>query len=261
MKKLLVLMLIGFVLVGCGNVDIANTEVDNQNVTDVENTELEEVTTESETIENVTEAEEETETEPEEVVEEVKYSYTDMDKTMYAKQSVNVRDLPSTEGNKLGGLSYAQEVHVTGQCTETLWYRIEFDGTIAYVSNSYLVDEKPQEQVVATQTTVTVDTPTPSGVPGDTDGDGIRSPEEESEYISPIEQACINAGYGNVVQIDATTYAVLTPDFLYYGMPAGMYLDNYLKSIGIMSGKQNGGWIDRDKGYYHIVGFECYSIQ
>lgn len=150
MKKLLVLMMIAFVLVGCGNTDTTNTEVDNQNVTDVENTETEEVTTEPKTIEAVPETEEETEIETEEVVEEVKYSYTDMDKTMYAKQSVNVRDLPSTDGNKLGGLSLAQEVHVTGQCTETSWYRIEFDGAIAYVSNSYLVDEKPQQTIAET---------------------------------------------------------------------------------------------------------------
>lgn len=76
----------------------------------------------------------------------LEYTYTDLDKTMYAKQSVNVRDLPTADGNKLGGLSSAQEVKVLGQCNETSWYKIEFDGGVAYVSNSYLQDSKPEQQ-------------------------------------------------------------------------------------------------------------------
>jgi uncharacterized protein YkwD len=70
------------------------------------------------------------------------YTYTDASKTMYAKSSVNVRDLPSSDGNKLGGLSTNQEVTVTGQCNETGWYRIEYKGSTGYVSNKYLSDEK-----------------------------------------------------------------------------------------------------------------------
>ena len=78
-------------------------------------------------------------------LERPKYTYTDMNKTMYAKSSVNVRDLPSTDGNKLGGLSSGQAVTVTGKCNETGWYRIDYNGSVAYVSNSYLVDNKPVE--------------------------------------------------------------------------------------------------------------------
>ena len=70
------------------------------------------------------------------------YTYTDMAATMYAKQSVNVRDIPSTDGNHLGGLSTNQEVAVTGQCNETGWYRIDYNGQTAYVSNNYLSDAK-----------------------------------------------------------------------------------------------------------------------
>lgn len=71
------------------------------------------------------------------------YTYVDLNQTMYAKQAVNVRDLPSTEGNKIGGLSKSQEVTVTGQCNETNWYRIIYIGSIGYVSNNYLIDEMP----------------------------------------------------------------------------------------------------------------------
>lgn len=75
----------------------------------------------------------------------LEYTYTELDKTMYAKQSVNVRNLPSEDGEKLGGLSFAQEIKVTGQCNETNWYRIEFEESVAYVNNDYLQDEKPEE--------------------------------------------------------------------------------------------------------------------
>lgn len=70
------------------------------------------------------------------------YSYTDKSATMYAQSSVNVRDLQDTNGNKVGGLSTNQEVSVTGQCNETGWYRINYNGGTAYVSNSYLGDSK-----------------------------------------------------------------------------------------------------------------------
>ncbi len=47
------------------------------------------------------------------------YTYNDMDSTMYAQRTVNVKSLPSTDGEKLGGLSTNDEVKVTGQCVET----------------------------------------------------------------------------------------------------------------------------------------------
>lgn len=74
-----------------------------------------------------------------------KFTYKDLNKTMYAKSTVNVRSLPSTDGDKLGSLSKGKEVKVTGQCNETNWYRIEFNDKVAYVSNTYLVAEKPVE--------------------------------------------------------------------------------------------------------------------
>lgn len=82
------------------------------------------------------------------------YTYTDMDATMYAQQTVNVRSMPSTDGEKLGSLSTNDEVKVTGQCAETSWYRIEYSGGVAYVSNSYLgadkvVVEQPKTEATA----------------------------------------------------------------------------------------------------------------
>lgn len=77
------------------------------------------------------------------------YTYTDMDATMYAQKTVNVRSLPNTDGEKLGSLSTNDEVKVTGQCAETSWYRIEYSGGVAYVSNSYLGNDKVVVQAEA----------------------------------------------------------------------------------------------------------------
>lgn len=74
------------------------------------------------------------------------YTYTDMDTTKYAKSTVNVRNMPIADSEKLGDLSTNDEVKVTGQCNETGWYRIEYDGNVAYVSDSYLVDNKVETQ-------------------------------------------------------------------------------------------------------------------
>ena len=63
--------------------------------------------------------------------------------TMYAKSAVNVRNQPSTDGEKVGRLAYGQEVAVTGQCKETGWYQIDLNGEKAFVSNGYIVSEKP----------------------------------------------------------------------------------------------------------------------
>ena len=72
--------------------------------------------------------------------------------TMYAKSAVNVRNQPSTDGEKVGQLTQGQEVTVTGQCSETGWYQIELNGGKAFVSNNYIVAEKP---AAATQTNQT----------------------------------------------------------------------------------------------------------
>ena len=91
------------------------------------------------------------------------YTYTDMDKTMYAQKSVNVRDLPTTDGQKLGALALNQEVNVTGQCAETAWYRIVYNDGVAYVSDKYLGDAKVEE---AAQTAGTTTTSTATSVNG-----------------------------------------------------------------------------------------------
>lgn len=88
------------------------------------------------------------------------YTFNDMSATKYAKSTVNVRNLPDTDGEKVGSLSMNQEVTVTGQCNETGWYRIEYNGNTAYVSDSYLVDNKIETQAESTAGTTASDTST-----------------------------------------------------------------------------------------------------
>lgn len=68
--------------------------------------------------------------------------------SLYAKQSVNVRKGPSTDYEKLGGLGFAEEVTVTGMA-DNGWYQINFQGGTGYVSNNYIVTEKPVATVAS----------------------------------------------------------------------------------------------------------------
>lgn len=77
------------------------------------------------------------------------YTYSELNQTMYAKSTVNVRDLPSTDGKKIGSLKASQEITVTGKCDQTGWYRFELNNTTGYVSDRYIVSEKPAVNTVA----------------------------------------------------------------------------------------------------------------
>lgn len=80
-----------------------------------------------------------------EAVVEPEFTVTELNATKYATQSVNVRSGPSTDYDKIGGLTTNQEVQVTGQAS-TGWYRFTWtDGREAYVSDRYVSDEKVEK--------------------------------------------------------------------------------------------------------------------
>lgn len=88
--------------------------------------------------------------------------------------------------------------------------------------------------------------------PADTDKDGVVSETESLNYISPTKQKLIDAGYGNVVQIDSTTYAVLSDaNGLINGQDGNLYLRDYLAERGLEPTNVSGGWMTND--YY------CYT--
>ena len=114
---------------------------------------VEEATTEPETTEPMETVEPEPTEEPtpeptEEPTPEPQaiYTYTDMSATMYAQQTVNVRDLPDTNGNKVGSLSTNDEITISAKCNETGWYMFEYNGNVAFVSNKYVSENKVEIQ-------------------------------------------------------------------------------------------------------------------
>lgn len=101
---------------------------------------------EENSVENTENPEVDSEEDSEEPVAEPQaiYTYTEMTATLYATQTVNVRNLPDTTGETLGSLSTNQEVTVTAQCNETGWYMFDYNGQVAFASNNYL-SETPVE--------------------------------------------------------------------------------------------------------------------
>lgn len=133
----------------------------------------------------------------------LEYTYTDMDVTMYAQKTVNVRSMPSTDGEKLGGLSTNDEVKVTGQCNETSWYRIEYDGNIAYVSDSYLGNDKVVVQTETTTQSTTTSTECPYPLYTVIDEGGTNVYFYHTESSLPYSEAfwsCFRDCYDNYIK-------------------------------------------------------------
>lgn len=137
------------------------------------------------------------------------YSYTELSQTMYAQSTVNVRDLPEQTGAKLGSLSTNQEVTVTGQCNETGWYRISYNGGEGFVSNSYLGAEKvavksKSSSTSASQSQAAAEAPAqeapaePEKQPGQLDGNSLVTEEGSlapGETLTPDSYGCPWCGY------------------------------------------------------------------
>ena len=64
--------------------------------------------------------------------------------TMYVKSPVNVRSGPSTAYDIVGNVAAETELAVLGRYTDKGWYLIDYNGQEAFVSNNYLVKDKPQ---------------------------------------------------------------------------------------------------------------------
>ena len=81
------------------------------------------------------------------------YAVTEMAATMYVKDAVNLRQGPGAEYAKVGNLTKGQQVTVTGQA-DSGWYQLDSG---AFVSNKYLTDTAPAQQVAATASNVSTD--------------------------------------------------------------------------------------------------------
>lgn len=172
---LLTALLTTSLLIGCGTESTANKQIETATATTTEEStseQTEEVTEEpseevlteaettesTETAEAIDESESSEASEPEQATEAPvdeaveseasvpEFTFTEVSKTLYATQSVNVRSGPSTDFDKIGSLSTNQEIQVISRCNETGWYKfIWTDGSEVCVSNKYLADEKVEK--------------------------------------------------------------------------------------------------------------------
>lgn len=170
-KAVAAILCAALMLTACGSKETANTETTSTTATETTSVESTEVTTTEATTTEPTVEPAETPTESETAPTETapakspapaveptaapvestavstEYTYSELNQTMYAKSAVNVRDLPSTDGKKIGSLKASQEITVTGKCDQTGWYRFELNNTTGYVSDKYIVSEKPVSDV------------------------------------------------------------------------------------------------------------------
>lgn len=172
-KAVAAILCAALMLTACGNKETTSNETASTETTSVESTEM--TTTEAAVAEPAVEpAETPTESEAapaetasvespaptveptaEPVVAETTtvanagYTYSELSQTMYAKSAVNVRNMPNTDGKKIGSLKVSQEITVTGKCDQTGWYRFNLNGTTGYVSDKYIVSEKPVSNIAA----------------------------------------------------------------------------------------------------------------
>ncbi len=129
-----------------------NESIETEDTTPTDNTTPTEDTTPVDNT-NTTETEDTTEIKEDTVDSDI----TPLDQTMYAQGNVNTRSGPSTDYEKIGGLSVNEEVHVIGQSKSTGWYEIEVSGSEKqFVSNQFLSTTK----ITLTQTTPTQSTTT-----------------------------------------------------------------------------------------------------
>ena len=156
-KAVAAILCAALMLTACGSKETTSNETASTETTSVESTEM--TTTEAavEPTETPTEtpaessapAVESTAAPVETTAVSTGYTYSELNQTMYAKSAVNVRDLPSTDGKKIGSLKASQEIIVTGKCDQTGWYRFDWNNTTGYVSDKYIVSEKPAVNTVA----------------------------------------------------------------------------------------------------------------
>ncbi|MBE5951305.1 MAG: hypothetical protein E7260_06865 [Lachnospiraceae bacterium] len=89
------------------------------------------------------------------------YTYKELDKTtMWATTNVYMRSLPAKDGEVLDLVRKGNKVTVTGQCNETNWYVVAYNGQNGYVCNDYLTKTAPATPTPTPRPTATP-TPTP----------------------------------------------------------------------------------------------------
>lgn len=125
------------------NTSADDTESDEENQNNTTDNEAEDAAEQS----NAEETDETMETAAEEEISLPEYEVTQLEEPiiMYASDSLNVRQGPSTDFEIVGFLKPGRDVTVTGQA-DTGWYEILYNEQKVFVSNKYLQSEKPADE-------------------------------------------------------------------------------------------------------------------
>lgn len=113
-------------------------------------------------------------TQKEEVQQEDTEEVIEIETTMYAQKGVNVRSLPSTDGEKLGTLGVNEEIIALGDAVDG-WQKVRYKEGIAYISAEYLGTEKVEIQTPVAGTAMQANEITANDIslPADFDPNGI----------------------------------------------------------------------------------------
>lgn len=98
---------------------------------------------------------------------EDKYDISPASGVMYATSSVNVREKPDADSNRVGHLDKNEAVNITGIVSNG-WIRIEFKGGEYYVNGNYLSPSPGETTSTTTQATSTTPTATTTPAPATT---------------------------------------------------------------------------------------------
>ena len=201
-----------------------------------EMSEQEALSVESETTEDAPTGGTEAAEEPEPTAEPgQQYTYIDMSATMYATQTVNVRNLPNTDGEKVGSLSANEEIEVTGQCNETGWYRFEYNGVTSYVSNNYVSDTMTEAPTLASSESTAQPSPNNNSLSNDSSEAAKPAAANDSttkENVDGLEE--FNAEYymranADVMETVGTNPAALYQHYIKYGRAEGRLYNSRTK--------------------------------
>lgn len=124
---------------------------------------------------------------------------SEVDETVYVTASaLNVRSGPDTDYDKVGKLSNRASIRRTG-ITDNGWSRVDYNGTVAYVSSQYVTTEEPAAAPAVVATTGSTDL---TGLVFD----GSVSSACQAKAISlyscvpqNVKNAIVNSGYQVIV--------------------------------------------------------------
>jgi uncharacterized protein YgiM (DUF1202 family) len=119
------------------------------------------------------------------VPEEVGPKFTEVNETVYATTSVNVRASYSADSDKVGSLSAGASVTRTGVGNNG-WSRIIYNGNEAYVSSDYLTTSKSS---TSTPSTSKPSTSTPSTSKPSTSTPSTSTPSSGGDTLTDEEKA------------------------------------------------------------------------